>query len=374
MTVSSRPARQRGPAASGAAPAPRVGLFGLLGSGNIGNDASLDAVLGYLRSYQPDAVLDAMCMGSEQVRTRYGFGAIPLLWFQRYEERASGVTAAVLKALGKVIDPFRTASWVRRHDVVIVPGMGVLEASVPLHPWGVPYTMFQLSASGRLFGTKVALVGVGADVIRQPATRWLLVQTARLAFYRSYRDAHSRDALRQQGVDTSADPVHPDLVFSLPSPPAAGSPETVGVGLMAYHGSNDDRKRGDEIYASYIGSVESFIRWLLESGRRVLLFYGDAVDEPAVQQVLSDLREYASDPRRPRHVLRRTAPGDGARRYRRGDALPQRDLRATAQQADHIARVRGEERRADGGHGTARVLPARRLDRRRKADRAVHEA
>ena len=62
MTVSSSPSRPRGPAAPGAAPAPRVGLFGLLGSGNIGNDASLDAVLGYLRSYHPDVVLDAMCM------------------------------------------------------------------------------------------------------------------------------------------------------------------------------------------------------------------------------------------------------------------------------------------------------------------------
>jgi len=305
MTVSSRPARPRGRSASGAAPAPRVGLFGLLGSGNIGNDASLDAVLGYLRSHHPDAALDAMCMGPDQVRARYGFGAIPLLWYQRYEQRASGVIATGLKVLGKVVDPFRTASWVRRHDVVIVPGMGVLEASVPLHPWGVPYTMFQLSALGRLFGTKVALVGVGASVIRQPATRWLLVQAARLAFYRSYRDAHSRDALRQQGVDTSADPVHPDLVFSLPSPPAAGNPETVGVGLMAYYGSNDDRGRADEIYASYIGNVESFIRWLLDGGRRVRLFYGDAVDEPAVQQVLTDLREYQSDPASPRLAAER---------------------------------------------------------------------
>lgn len=305
MTVSSRPARPRGPAAPGAAPAPRVGLFGLLGSGNIGNDASLDAVLGYLRSYHPDVVLDAMCMGPEQVRDRYGFGAIPLLWCQRYEQRASGMPAAGLKILGKVIDPFRTAAWVRRHDVVIVPGMGVLEASLPLNPWGWPYSMLQLGAFGRLFGTKVALVGVGAGVIKQPATRWLFVRAARLAFYRSYRDAHSRDALRQQGLDTSANPVHPDLVFSLPSAPEAGNPETVGVGLMAYYGSNDDRKRADEIYASYLGNVESFIRWLLEGGRRVLLFYGDTVDEPAVRQVLGDLRDYTSDPGSPRLAAER---------------------------------------------------------------------
>ena len=40
---------------------PRVGLFGNLGSGNIGNDASLEAMLSYLSADQPGAVLDAMC-------------------------------------------------------------------------------------------------------------------------------------------------------------------------------------------------------------------------------------------------------------------------------------------------------------------------
>lgn len=58
MTASNSPGRQRGRSGSGAAPAPRVGLFGLLGSGNVGNDASLDAVLGYLKAYHPDAVLE----------------------------------------------------------------------------------------------------------------------------------------------------------------------------------------------------------------------------------------------------------------------------------------------------------------------------
>jgi polysaccharide pyruvyl transferase WcaK-like protein len=51
--------------------------------------------------------------------------------------------------------------------------------------------------------------------------------------------------------------------------------------------------------------VESFIRWLLDGGRRVRLFYGDTVDEPAVQQVLTDLREYQSDPGSPRLAAER---------------------------------------------------------------------
>ena len=40
--------------------APRVGLFGLLGSGNIGNDASMESVLGYLSTEHPDAIVDAL--------------------------------------------------------------------------------------------------------------------------------------------------------------------------------------------------------------------------------------------------------------------------------------------------------------------------
>ena len=47
---------------------PRVGLFGLLGSGNIGNDASMEVVLRYLQTSHPGTVVDAMCRGPEEVR------------------------------------------------------------------------------------------------------------------------------------------------------------------------------------------------------------------------------------------------------------------------------------------------------------------
>jgi hypothetical protein len=40
---------------------PRVGLFGLLGQGNLGNDGSMEAVLAYLRAEHPDVILDALC-------------------------------------------------------------------------------------------------------------------------------------------------------------------------------------------------------------------------------------------------------------------------------------------------------------------------
>ena len=78
--------------------APRVGLFGLLGSGNSGNDASMETVLAYLADAHPDAVVDALCGGPELVRARYGIEATSLFWYQQFEQRATGAPATVLKA------------------------------------------------------------------------------------------------------------------------------------------------------------------------------------------------------------------------------------------------------------------------------------
>ena len=263
----------RGGRVAGAAP--RVGLFGLLGSGNSGNDASLETMLTYLREAHPEAVVDAMCGGADRVRASYGIGTVPIFWFSRFEQRTSGMTANVLKALGKGVDTVRTAAWVRRHDAVIVPGAGALETTLPQRAWGFPYSLFVLTLSGKLFGTRVALVSVGADAINKRVTRWLSDSTARMASYRSYRDGFSRDIMRQRGLDVSEDEVYPDLVFGVPTPPYdPGDARTVGLGVMAYHGSNDDRERADQIHSSYLETMTHFTGWLVDNGYRVRVFGG----------------------------------------------------------------------------------------------------
>ncbi|MEW2049116.1 polysaccharide pyruvyl transferase family protein [Streptomyces sp. NPDC005476] len=267
----------------------RVGVFGLLGSGNLGNDGSLEAVLGYLGREHPAAVVDALCGGPEAVTARYGIPATRLHWYRGEYRTASRAGAIAGKGLGKFVDIFRTAAWVRRHDVVIVPGMGVLEATLPLRPWGFPYALFLLCAAGRLSGTRVALVGVGAAPIGNRATRALVRRSARLAAYRSYRDAPSRDAMRAMGVDTARDEVHPDLAFALPSPPAnapTGAPGPVCVGVMDFHGGDDDRARAEEIHRRYLDGTTRFVRALAEEGRPVRLLTGDECDAPVVAAIL----------------------------------------------------------------------------------------
>lgn len=274
---------------------PRVGLFGDLGMGNIGNDASLEAVLGSLRAEHPEASVDAMCVGPATVSERYGLRAVPMSWYRYQGPRP---VAALLKLLGKGIDAFRIAAWVRRHDAVIIPGMGIFETTLPLRAWGLPYALFVVGISGRLLRTKVAYVSVGAGTVNQRATRFLFGWAARLASYRSYRDPDSRAAMAQWGLDTPDDPVYPDLAFALPAAVSGpGDPRIICVGVMDYCGSNDDRSQAADIRRSYVTQMQQFVRWLLDDGRCVRLLVGDTngSDGGVVAELLADARRALPD-------------------------------------------------------------------------------
>jgi polysaccharide pyruvyl transferase WcaK-like protein len=276
----------------------RVGFLGLLGSGNLGNDVSMQSVLDYIRTDHPEAFVDAMCKGPETVTSRYGIPAMTLNWYQRYENSATGGSAIALKLLGKGIDMFRTASWVRRHDVVIVPGMGTLEASLPLEPWGLPYSFLLLSGWARVFGTKVAFVSVGAGAVKRRATRALLDVSAKLAFYRSYRDAPSLEMMRKRGVDVSRDRVYSDLAFGIaPVPCDTVDPRLVCVGVMDYHGSNDDRAQAAVIRVAYVETMKSFVRWLIDNDRNVQILIGDEnkSDKDVGEEIFADALAYRGD-------------------------------------------------------------------------------
>jgi polysaccharide pyruvyl transferase WcaK-like protein len=274
---------------------PRVGLFGLLGQGNLGNDGSFESVLGYLRSEHPEAVLDALCSDPDTLSQRYGIPAAQLRWYVpgRAPSRGPRAVASRLLGLGAglAMDAWRIPAWVRRHDAVIVPGMGVLETTVPIRPWKTPYWMFLLCVSGRVFGTKVALASVGANVTSHRVTRWLIAAAVRSACYRSFRDELSRDAMRQMGVDTAADTVSPDVAFALPVPAGDQSaPGSVGIGVMDYSGDNDEKASQGRLRANYLEQMKRFTWWLVDHGHPVRLFTSDTVDQPIVTEIAGDVR------------------------------------------------------------------------------------
>lgn len=279
-------------------PSPRIGFFGLLGSGNIGNDGSLDVAVNEVRARYPEAQIGFLCAGPDVISARCGLPATRLNWYSREYETAARPSRMLMKALGKIIDIPRTIMWVRRFDLVIVPGMGTLAADLPIRPWGFPYSTFLLCAAGRLVRTKVAFVSVGSDSIRNFATRRLYLAAAKLATYRSYRDARSRQALAAMGVDTSADHVFPDLVFGMPTPGPMRPTRTVAVGVMDYHGGNDDRAHADRLHADYVEAMKRLVRWLVvDQDRDVILITGDPSDEHVAADIVRDSHDYSSDGR-----------------------------------------------------------------------------
>jgi len=278
---------------------PRVAFFGLLGSGNLGNHGSFDAMLAYVRNEHPEARISCVCSDPEELERQYGIPAKAITWYQQHGPGGSRPETVARKAFGKVADLARMPRLVRNYDIVIVPGMGVFETTLELRPWGWPYAMFLMVVCARLAGVRTAFVNVGANVAREQSLRRLFSWAARLASYRSYRDQYSREAMRTMGVDTSRDEVYPDLAFGLPDPerPASADPSrrTVGLGVMAYRGTNADRDRAEEIYATYTAKIVEFARWLVDEGYRIRLVTGDPVDQSVVEAVYDDLRRTRPD-------------------------------------------------------------------------------
>ncbi|HEY3512494.1 MAG TPA: polysaccharide pyruvyl transferase family protein [Kribbella sp.] len=279
--------------------APRVAFFGLLGSGNLGNHGSLDAMLAFVRTHHPEAELSCVCSDPEEFERQYGIPAVAITWYQAHGPGGSRLGSVARKVFGKAADLVRMPRLMRDYDIVIVPGMGVFETTLEVRPWGWPYALFLMSASARLAGAKTAFVSVGANVARERSLRRLYAGAARLASYRSFRDGYSRDAMRQMGLDTSADEVYPDLAFGLPEPAAAGRVEraerVVGLGVMAYRGTNSDRHRAEQILDEYTAKIVDFARRLVDQGYRIRLITGDPSDLVVVEAVYADLRRTRPD-------------------------------------------------------------------------------
>jgi polysaccharide pyruvyl transferase WcaK-like protein len=166
--------------------------------------------------------------------------------------------------------------------------MGTFESTLQVRPWQTPWSLFALAMSARAFGTRLAVVSVGASHPPDRLTRILLGQALRLASHRSFRDEQSRTAASEMGVDTSRDFVLPDLAFALPTPLRSGRASgTVGIGVIAWYGAESERADAEAINVRYRTALQDFLGRVVDSGHGVRLLVGDDIDVP----VALDLRD-----------------------------------------------------------------------------------
>jgi polysaccharide pyruvyl transferase WcaK-like protein len=254
-----------------------VALFGYLGSGNIGNDATFETVLGWLRSTQPDVEVRCITIAPEEITARYGVPAMPLAWRSSVPE-GNRVTKTARKLLGRLLDVPRSYALAGSADAIVVPGMGVLEATLGVHPWGMPLWLFLTAAACRLRRRRFVLLDVGAEYAANPVTRWLNVATVGLATHVSYRDRASASAMAQAGA-REPEAVAPDLVFAHPAPTQA-KPERgrFVVGVMAFYGEGDDPIRGAEVRRNYVATMADALAQVIDADDHVVFVSGDRVD------------------------------------------------------------------------------------------------
>ena len=174
-------------------PVRRVAFYGYLGSGNIGNDATLESVVGWLNSNHPQVEVSCISIAPAGVSARYGIPSMPMTWHAP-DESDRGVARTFRRLLGRFLDIGRSYALAGLVDAVIVPGMGVLEESLRVRPWGLPFGLFLMAAACWLRGRPFVLLDVGAERAANPITRRLYVASVRLAAHVSYRDhLSSRD-------------------------------------------------------------------------------------------------------------------------------------------------------------------------------------
>jgi polysaccharide pyruvyl transferase WcaK-like protein/chemotaxis methyl-accepting protein methylase len=283
----------------------KVTFLGHFGTPNPGNEGTLLTILTRMRADYPGTEFQCVCTNPEAVAARDGIDGIAMttrvqrIWDRdvALRRRPPIAVRGVVAELGQYARAFRR---LRRSDVLIVPGTGLVTDAFGLSHWG-PYSQFKWVLMARLRRCKVLFVSVGAGPVNSTAGRALVRATLSMADYRSYRDDASRDHLRSIGFAREGDRVYPDLVFGLPQTllahdrvDSASGRQVVGLGLMVYDGRYSARGPDPDTYAQYLRSLAVFAGWLLEHDYDIRLLLGDG-DTVVLEEFRSVLEAQLGD-------------------------------------------------------------------------------
>jgi polysaccharide pyruvyl transferase WcaK-like protein len=271
----------------------RICFYGNFGAGNLGNEATLQAILEQIPRCWPDAQLLCFCTNPQDVRTRHHIAALPAQAINRtaLEISDTGAPRGRLMRFFRIAFrriPLELVHWIKclhamsRSDIFIVAGTGIV-CDYTTGPSGFPYDIFKLSMLAALCRVKLAFLSVGVGPIHHPLSRWLLKRSLALAHHRSYRDEASKRYLEGIGFNTALDSVCPDVVFGLSkgafvSGAVNGERPIVGLGIKDY-GLTEP-----EAFREYLNTMAGFVSKLQEQGYNIRLLIGDIQYDASVIQ------------------------------------------------------------------------------------------
>ena len=275
-------------------PPRRIGFWGNFGSGNWGNECTLQAIVHNVRKRLPAAEMICICTDPVSTSERHGLSSLAIRKRRQNGAGSGGIVGFVGRSGAELREWSTTFGLVGDIDTLVMTGTGML-TDTGEGPFGLPYDMFIWSTAAKARGGRVLVTNVGVEAIVHPLTKFFIGAAMRMADYRSYRDGQSREVLRRAGFFDASDFVYPDLAFSLPEATVLRKPlparprTTIAVGVYDFRGRGQASAADLAAYRDYVAKLGRFVLWLLQQGFAVRIIIGDLTyDKP----VLHDLRRY----------------------------------------------------------------------------------
>lgn len=215
----------------------KIALLDHMGFGNLGDAAIQESFIVNIKKRLPGAEIIAFSLHPADTRERHGLQCYPLQKCypggEDLNPRAGNgsVPGSTLKSLLKKCDIFyalvkpvhdclrelahliRSYKIVRSLDLLIISGGGQL-CELWGGGWSHPYNVFKFCLLARLSNTPVSIVGVGADLLEQPVSKFFAKWAVRLAKHVSFRDIESQNVIRSLAVKKHTH-VCPDPAYGL---------------------------------------------------------------------------------------------------------------------------------------------------------------
>jgi polysaccharide pyruvyl transferase WcaK-like protein len=311
----------------------KIGLVDHVGGGNLGDDATLDAVADNIKRRWPNAEIVAFSMNPDDTETRHGIMSYPIRrkgWSIAYKPaeteatlkqtvkaltRRYGVVFYLLRAISAAVrlpsEVLRELSFlvssrhtIKSFDLLIISGGGQLTEKDG--SWGFPYTIFKWVLLARSAGVRCMFLNVGAGPLTKPLSKFFVRRALLAADYVSFRDDKSQTLVHEIGF-TGESRVCPDNVYGLEFATTNGSARErrsqsiVGFAPMPYPdpdpGGRYPAERVQIVYDEFIGKLASFASWLVSRSYALTLFGTDiGVDPLAIKDLQRTLLSHHGIP------------------------------------------------------------------------------
>lgn len=320
----------------------RIALLNHIGGGNLGDDATVDAVIQNIRARWPQAEICAITMNPADTEKRHGVVAYPVrtqTWDIAYEppRHESSLKAALKKSvirwkpLARLLKGVKSFAiqrpmiilrelrfcatslrLVRRLDLLVICGGG--QFTERDGPWAFPYTLFKWVAIAKAGGVKCIILNVGAGPLKRPLSKVLSRWTLAAAEYVSFRDERSLALARQIGFKGEG-LTAPDNVYSFEIPQlqacslkAVGRP-VVGLATVPYRDPRmHPAERNRSAYDEYLAKSAAVVCRLIQGSNSVVLFGTDIGVDPLANVDLLEALGKCSDIAMPKYERVETIP------------------------------------------------------------------